>query len=452
MNVRHSRLARLVALTVVGAMPLVGMAGVASAAKVKASPKACIKHPHKAGCAKGNSGGGAGGATGGATPPNIIVSVSPNPVQEVGQSEIDVIIQVETLPIFANQTVDISSQQLFLSCLSLSWKSSASNTPSHVIGIAAGITGVILDNDGNATVELQGMDCAPGQNLIEADLAGAPYTTATATLTASPPGVTAFPTITGAPNPEVETGDNGPGNSESQVYANFLIEENPVYAEQIVNVTSAQLTNRCELGRTLWSSTAGVGGGGALLGTTGVTAVLDNDGNATVELQGEDCAPGANLVEADLGAAPYTTATATLTAAPPGVTVFPTITGAPNPEVETGDGAPANSESQVYADFLIEENPVYAEQIVDVTSAQLTNRCEFGKTLWSSTPGVGGGGTLIGNIGVTAVLDNDGNAVVTFEGISCAAGTSLVDGELVGGTHDTFTNNYLIKPPAVTDI
>ena len=322
MNVRHSRLARLVALTVVGAMPLVGMAGVASAAKVKASPKACIKHPLKAGCAKGNSGGGAGGATGGATPPNIIVSVSPNPVQEVGQSEIDVIIQVETLPIFANQTVDISSQQLFLSCLSLSWKSSALNTPSHVIGITAGITGVILDNDGNATVELQGMDCAPGPSLIEADLAGAPYTTATATLTATPPGVT----------------------------------------------------------------------------------------------------------------------------------VFPTITGAPNPEVETGDGAPANSESQVYADFLIEENPVYAEQIVDVTSAQLTNRCEFGKTLWSSTPGVGGGGTLIGNIGVTAVLDNDGNAVVTFEGISCAAGTSLVDGELVGGTHDTFTNNYLIKPPAVTDI
>jgi hypothetical protein len=319
MNVRQSRLARLVALTVVVSMPLVGMAGIASAAKVKATSKVCAKHPNRAMCAAG--GGGATGGTGG-TPPNIIVSVSPDPVQEVGASEIDVVVQVEALAIFANQKVDISSQQLFLDCLSLTWRSSADGNPSDFIGNGAGVTGVILDNDGNATVELQG----------------------------------------------------------------------------------------------------------------------------------ENCAPGANLVEADLEAAPYTTATATLTAAPPGVTKYPTITGSPNPEVETGDNAPGNAESQVYANFLIEENPVYAEQIVDVTSAQLTNRCEPGKTLWSSSPGVGGGGTLIGNIGVTAVLDNDGNADVTFEGISCAAGTSLVDAELVGGTHDTFTNNYLIKPPAVTDI
>ena len=87
-----------------------------------------------------------------------------------------------------------------------------------------------------------------------------------------------------------------------------------------------------------------------------------------------------------------------------------------------------------------------------MTSAQLTNRCELGKTKWSSTPGLGGGGTLIGTTGVTAVLDNDGNADVTFEGISCAAGSSLVDAELVGGTGDSFTTNYVISPPAVTDI
>src|ERR1019366_2813689 len=111
-----------------------------------------------------------------------------------------------------------------------------------------------------------------------------------------------------------------------------------------------------------------------------------------------------------------------------------------------------NAESQVYVNFLIEEAPVYAEQIVDVTSTQLTDRCEPGKTLWSSTPGLGGGGTPIGTTGVTAVLDNDGNAVVTFEGISCAAGDSLVDAELVGGTGDTFTTTFTIKPPAVTDI
>ncbi len=319
MNVRHSRLTRLVALTVVVAMPLVGMAGVASAAKVKATSKACTKHPHRAACAS-NGGGGATGGTGG-TPPNIIVSVSPDPVQEVGASEIDVVVQVEALPIFANQTVDISSQQLFLDCLSLTWRSSADGTPSDYLGNGAGVTGVLLDNDGNATVELQGEDCAPGANLVEADLEAAPYTTATATLTAAPPGVTKFPTITGAPNPEVETGDMASGpNIESQVYANFLIEENPVYAEQIVDVTSAQLTDRCETGKTLWSSTAGLGGGGTLLGTTGVTAVLDNDGNADVTFEGISCASGPSLVDAELVGGTHDTFTTTYTISPPAVT------------------------------------------------------------------------------------------------------------------------------------
>src|SRR5580698_5705729 len=126
MNVRQSRLARLVALTVVVSMPLVGMAGVASAAKVKGAAK-CAKHSTKKACAKGAGGatGGTGG-TGGATPPNIVVTVSPNPVQEVGTSEVDFVVQVEALAAFANQTVDISSQQLYLDCLSLTWKSSAS--------------------------------------------------------------------------------------------------------------------------------------------------------------------------------------------------------------------------------------------------------------------------------------------------------------------------------------
>jgi hypothetical protein len=319
MNVRKSRLARLVALTVVVAMPLVGMAGVASA-KVKAAPN-CTKHAHRAACKAGGGGGTSGtGGTGGSTAPNIIVTVAPNPVQEVGTSEVDFVVQVETLDVFANQTVNISSQQLFLDCLSLTWMSSADGTPSDIIGTGAGVTGVILDNDGNATVEVQGEDCAPGTDLIEADLGKAPYTTATATLTAEPPEVTTYPTITGAPNPEVETGDGAPGNSESQVYANFLIEENPVYAEQIVDVTSAQLTNRCELGKTKWSSTPGLGGGGALLGTTGVTAVLDNDGNADVTFEGISCAAGPSLVDAELVGGTHDTFTTEYVISPPALT------------------------------------------------------------------------------------------------------------------------------------
>jgi len=292
------------------------MAGVASA-KVKAAPN-CVKHPHRAACKAG--GGGGTGGTGGATPPNIIVTVAPDPVQEVGTSEIDAVIQVEALPIFANQTVDISSQQLFLDCLSLTWRSSADDTVSDLIGTGAGVTGVLLDNDGNATVEIQGEDCAPGPNLVEADLGKAPYTTAMATLTALPPAPTTSPTITAAPNPEVETGDGAPGNAESQVYVNFLIEENPVYAEQLVDVTSAQLTNRCEAGTTLWSSTPGLGGGGVLIGTTGVSAVLDNDGNADVTFEGISCASGPSLVDAELVGGTHDTFTTTFTISPPAVT------------------------------------------------------------------------------------------------------------------------------------
>ena len=114
MNVRHSRLARLVALTVVVSMPLLGMAGVASAKTSKAGPN-CVKHPNRAKCL--NSGGGAtGGGTGGA-PVQITVEVDPNPLVETGQSEVHAVIQVETLPNFAGDAVNIDSSQLEASCL-----------------------------------------------------------------------------------------------------------------------------------------------------------------------------------------------------------------------------------------------------------------------------------------------------------------------------------------------
>ncbi len=235
---RRPRLIRLVTLAVVATLPVFGLSAVASAAKAKAGPS-CVKHPHKATCRAG--GGGGTGGTGG-TPPNIIVSVSPDPVQETGPSEISAIVQVEALPIFANQTVDISSQQL-LRRLRLGGMEQFRSHP-HPQG--PGTTGVPLDNDGNASMVVQGEDCAPGPNLIEADLSAAPYTTATATLTALPPAPTPAPTISGAPNPVVETGDGTNADPASQVYATFLIEENPVYAEQTVEVQiHTQLFSRC---------------------------------------------------------------------------------------------------------------------------------------------------------------------------------------------------------------
>jgi hypothetical protein len=276
---------------------------VASAAKTKAGPN-CVKHPHKAKCASG--GGGATGGTGG-TPPNIIVSVSPDPVQETGTSEIVAVIQVEALPIFAGQTVDISSQQLFDDCAELFWDSF------EAPGAGSGINGVALDNDGNATLRVLGEDCAPGPNLIEADLNAAPYTTATATLTALPPAVTPEPTITGAPNPEVETGDNGPGNPESQVYATFLIEENPVYAEQTVEVESTQLFSRCGVAA-FWDTV------NAVSTSPTISVVLDNDGNAVVNFLGVSCAAGDSLVTADLTVGTHDTFSTTFTIKPPAVT------------------------------------------------------------------------------------------------------------------------------------
>ena len=59
---------------------------------------------------------------------------------------------------------------------------------------------------------------------------------------------------------------------------------------------------------------------------------------------------------------------------------------------------------------------MYAEGVVDVESKQLTARCSLGTPLWFSSAGdLLLGGTFLPD-GVTAELDNDGNADVTFQG------------------------------------
>jgi hypothetical protein len=287
MNVRHSRVTRLIALTVVVSMPLVGMSGVASAA-AKGSPKWCAAHPGKAGKAAGCATTG-GGGTGGPPPvTEIQVTVSPNPIIETGVSEIHAIVQVEAQPAFAGDPVFIYSQQLLNSCEDVEFRANDGNLLSSDLGESATVT---LDNDGNATVELDAYECAPGPSLVEADLVDAPYYTATTTLQALPPNVTA-PGLTAFPNPEVETGD-GTLNG-SNVYAVFYFEDNPVYAETPVEISSAQLQNRC-LGGHTWD--AGNGGNGD---ETGGYTTLDNDGNAVFVFEGISCAPGDSTVVGDL--------------------------------------------------------------------------------------------------------------------------------------------------------
>jgi hypothetical protein len=282
---------RLIALTVVMSMPLLGLAGVASAAPV-GSAKWCASHAKAAkktpACASTTPGGG--GSTGGPPPvTEIQVTVSPNPVIETGTSQVVGVIQVEAQPAFAGDPVFIYSQQFNNSCEYVQYNENEGNTPSVLqVGESATIT---LDNDGNATVFFAGDDCAPGTSLFEADLVNAPYYTATTTLTALPPNVTPAG-LTAFPNPEVEVGDGT--TTGSNVYAVFYFEDNPVYAETPVEISSAQLTNRC-LGGHDWA--AGNDGTGS---PTGATTTLDNDGNAVFAFQGISCAPGTSTIVGDL--------------------------------------------------------------------------------------------------------------------------------------------------------
>jgi hypothetical protein len=51
---------------------------------------------------------------------------------------------------------------------------------------------------------------------------------------------------------------------------------------------------------------------------------------------------------------------------------------------------------------------------------------------------------------VTTLLDDDGNAVFAFKGISCAAGDSTVIADVEAGTHDTYYMTYTITAPEPT--
>jgi hypothetical protein len=329
-NVRRS-FVRLTALTVVVAMPLLGMSGIASAKTTKAAAAKCAKHPTKGKCLNNTGGGGSStggatggtGGTGGGTAPQITVTVAPNPLVETGQSEIHAVIEVETLPSFAGDVVSINSSQLAASCDSVAYESIANGelppTPSP-----DQIT-VVLDDDGNATVIVDGVDCAPGTSVVEADLEQAPYYTALTQLTANPPNVTA-PGLTGYPNNEVETGDttggiNGP-SGDSDVYAVFYVEDSPVYAEQTVEIDSAQLDGRCGLGWLWEPGNGGTPASGVGLNTEGeAMTTLDDDGNAVFVFKGVSCAAGESQVIADVLAGTHDTFTYDFNINPPAPTI-----------------------------------------------------------------------------------------------------------------------------------
>ncbi|MGH9017926.1 MAG: hypothetical protein ACRDY1_09295 [Acidimicrobiales bacterium] len=288
MSTRRTAL-RLVALTVVMAMPLVGIAGVASAKT--------HKHHHQP------SGGGSGsGGTG--TSPTMIVTASPNPLVETYQSLVVAVVQVATSPAFAGDDVDLTSSQFSSTCTGVS-----------------GLASLPLDDEGNALGIVIGEDCAPGTSLIEASLTSAPYYTATVELVVSPPtvttpGVYGYPTSSGTVSGgDVETGDSG--TAQSVVIAVFYVETDPVYAEQKVELTSPEMLARCGTQSALeaftppnTSTTPGVAEG-----------TLDDDGNAVFIFVGTSCAAGSSVVTADVDAGTHPTYTTTFNILPP----LPTI-------------------------------------------------------------------------------------------------------------------------------
>lgn len=252
-------------------------------------------------------------------------------------------------------------------------------------------------------------------------------------------GASAPITVQIDPNPLVETGS-------SEVVATVQVETSPSFAGDAVNIDSSQLSASCFVSG--FESTI------SILGSS-ISVVLDNDGNATAFLVGNDCAPGSDVVEADLEVAPFYTALATLDVLPPvvtplGVTGYPTTSGTiTTGEVETGD-TPASGDSKVYAVFYVESDPVYAEQKVEISSAQLEGRC-IGGWEWGDFTGTGASGKGVNqNPPATGILDDDGNAVFIFLGSSCATGTSEVIADVLSGSHPTYMTIFTVNPPEPT--
>ena len=242
-------------------------------------------------------------------------------------SQVHDVIEVETSPAYADDPVNIDSQQLQNSCLGgITFETlQQGSTRAPRTGVNSITT--YLDDDGNVTVVVDGQDCSPGTDLIEADLIDAPYLTATTELVVLPPNVTS-PGVSDYPSTEVETG-NSPDSGNSDVYTVFYVETDPVYAGQPVEISSAQLDNRCGQG---WRWEPGVGAPiNQASGTIEATSILDDDGNAVFVFKGASCAPGTSTVVADVEAGTHPTYTTTFTVV------------APQETLPTGGGGTSNT-------------------------------------------------------------------------------------------------------------
>jgi hypothetical protein len=234
-----------------------------------------------------------------------------------------------------------------------------------------------------------------------------------------------------SPNPLVETG-------ASFVEAVVQVEAVPGLAGATVNISSTQLNNTCA-DVDFFSIADGLG---SIYDGNPIQVTLDNDGNATVWLNGGECAPGKDVIEADLVSAPYNSAETTLTVDSP-VQTPRGVVGYPANEVETGTMG-EGGDSDVYAVFYVETASKYAEDTAEIASNELYDRCGGGSEWLTDAD------TFADSATATATLDDNGNAVFVFLGVSCAAGTSDVIADIEAGLHPTYTNTYKIKSPRST--
>jgi hypothetical protein len=292
---------RLVALTAVLAMPLVGISGVASAN--------AHKHHH--------------GAGGGSPQGGLSVTVNPSPWGEVGQSVVAAVIKVETNPSFAQDTVTINASQLAASCRrNFSLATVQGGTPSSLVTASHKIQ-VVLDNDGNVTVVASGEKCAPGRSKIEAALDVAPFYTATTWLKVKSPsvsgsGLSGEPQTNGGAG-EVETGDSV-SSGFSDVYALFYVETGAGYADQPVEVDFSQLAASCSQGWSAAPITGKVSGTNANTDPE-ITFTLDGNGSAAFLFVGAKCAATTSQVNAEVEAGTDPTYNTSLTVYPSGTAI-----------------------------------------------------------------------------------------------------------------------------------
>jgi len=130
------------------------------------------------------------------TEPGVFATPATKVEGEVN-SDAATILQVEFPPVFAEEPVNINAAQVFARCHIEDKAEFLVMGPSgpevRAENDAEEVSGITLDNDGNAFVVLvAGESCAAGTSLIEASLENAPYTTYTTNFTIEPPRVT-FP-------------------------------------------------------------------------------------------------------------------------------------------------------------------------------------------------------------------------------------------------------------------